>query len=557
MSSFTQIKALRPGRSVFNLNYEKKFDCDMGKLIPVACEEMVPGDTFKISNECVIRFQPLVAPILHEVNCYVHYFFVPTRLICEDWENFITGGVDGDDATILPRFGYDSDQLESAEAVGPHSLYDYFGFPVISKSGGGYTYPGEDTVEGTPAYNYRPLAFPWRGYAKIYNEYYRDETLQEEVDLDNVKVLNRNWTKDYFTSALPFPQRGQTLALPIVGSTSAVWDNSIDAISYFGTFSNSIGENKLYTSSLSSSPDASIKVNRSNQATSGYPYFSSIGKDRLNNNIVDLGQTSSVSINKLREAFQIQKWMERNARGGVRYQEFLLSHFGVSATDQRLQRPEYIGGSKSPILVSEVVQTAQGTSGSIGPATPIGRLAGKAITADRNYIGSYTASEFGYLYAIMSVMPKPSYQNGVAKQWLRSSRYDFYFPEFSHLGEQPVMEEEIYALPGDSTYTPTEGDPIGNATIFGYQARYNEMRMNQNMVCGNLRNTLDYWHCGRQFDTPPSLNSDFITCDASHDDLKRIFEVETEPGLIVNFANIITGIRPIPKFGEPGLIDHN
>lgn len=546
MSSFTRVKALSPGRSVFNLSYEKKFDFDMGQLIPVCMEEMVPGDTFKVGNEIVIRFQPTVAPILHEVNAYVHYFFVPTRLIFDKWEDFITGGVDGNDTTVLPRFDWNTPGTTAADNVGPYSLYDYFGFPIIN-TGSNYSFPGQGSSVGTVAYNYRPLIFPWRAYSLIWNEFYRDETLQEEVDLNQPKVLNRNWTKDYFTSALPWQQRGVAPALPISGTTSAVWSSDLSAYLQNGTAAVTVGSNSLYVPSLEAGSNV-LTTGQTGFGTSAYSVRGVLDREDLSSNVVDLSNATTFDVSDLRLAFQVQKWLERNARGGARYTEFLTSHFGVSPTDARLQRPEYLGGSKSPILISEVVQTSQAD----GSTTPIGRLAGKGITADKNFICSYTAPEFGYLVGLLSVMPKPSYQNGVDRKWLRVSKYDFYFPEFAHLSEQAVTEEEIYAQAGD-----TSQSGISNGSIFGYQARYNEMRMNQNQVCGSLRDLLDYWHLGRQFDSVPSLNSDFITCDADRDDMKRIFAVQNVPGLICNFANIITAIRPLPKYGEPGLIDHN
>ena len=229
MSSFTQVKALRPGRSVFDLSYEKKFDFDMGQIIPVCCEEMVPGDTFKFGNEIVINFQPMFAPVYHEINVYVHYFFVPTRLIFDGWEDFITHGIDGNDATLLPRFDPDiSSSALARAACGPYSPYDYFGFPILSP-GGLYRFPGSSTISSDPGYFYRPLAFPWRCMNLVWNEFYRDETLQTERDLDDPTICYRNWTKDYFTSALPFQQRGTSPSLPLSGSLDVVFSSGFNS----------------------------------------------------------------------------------------------------------------------------------------------------------------------------------------------------------------------------------------------------------------------------------------------------------------------------------------
>lgn len=535
MSAFTQVKSLRPGRSVFDLSYEKKFDFDFGQLIPVCCEEMVPGDTFKFGNEIVINFQPLLAPVLHEINVYVHYFFVPTRLIFDGWEDFITRGIDGNNATLLPRLQISSSIPRDVQC-GPYSPYDYFGFPLMKDDSNQFFVPGSgDPLQ--PSYFFRPLAFPWRCMNLVWNEYYRDETLQIERDLDDLSLCYRNWSKDYFTSALPWQQRGTAPALPISGNLDVLFENG------------GIG---LYSADSISSEVIS------NDGVNQFVYTGQRDPEAANNGLftrvsdlngkasVDLSDALTFDVSDLRLAFQLQKFMERAARGGVRYTEFLTSFFGVAPSDARLQRPEYLGGSKSPIMVSQVTSSAETSE------APLAKLAGKGLTADKNYIGKYTASEFGYLCGYMSAMPKPSYQQGVDRKWLRATFADFYFPQFAHLSEQPVTEEQIYAQPGSST---TSG--IGNDTIFGYQAAYNEMRMNQNMVCGSLRDTLNYWHLGRIFDTPPSLNSDFITMNPERDDMKRIFAVQNVPGMICNFANIITGIRPLPKYGEPGLIDHS
>lgn len=564
MSSFTQVKSLRPGRSVFDLSYEKKFDFNIGQIIPVCCEEMVPGDTFKIGNELVINAQPLNAPVYHSINVFVHYFFVPTRLIFDGWEDFITGGIDGNDATVLPRFYQmklpGGGTPSPAQSAGPYTLWDYFGFPVISDGSGSYTFPGTGVGPSDPAYFYRPLSFPWRCYNLVWNEYYRDETLQSEVNIHNVSVLNRNWSKDYFTSALPFQQRGTSPALPISGNLDVIFTSKgstlIDLTSRNVNASEEISLGRIFSID-DLNDDADARINevgpRSIGAAGRVGALQLTGNhvDSVTSGKVDLSDALTFDVSDLRLAFQLQKFMERAARGGVRYTEFLTSFFGVSPTDARLQRPEYLGGSKSPILINQVTQTSE--SGT----TPQGTLRGKGITADKNYICSYTASEFGYLIGLMSVLPMPSYQQGVPRKWLRKSKTDFYFPMFAHLSEEPIYEEQIFAFGGDGDNGLSGDARIWNGKVFGYQAPYNDMRQNQNMVCGSLRDSLSYWHAGRIFDTAPSLNSDFIECNQSRDHLNRIFAVQNVPGLICNFANIITAIRPLPKYGEPGLIDHS
>ena len=255
---------------------------------------------------------------------------------------------------------------------------------------------------------------------------------------------------------------------------------------------------------------------------------------------VNLASATTFNVSDLRLAFQIQKWMERNARGGARYTEYLNNHFGVSPRDERLQRPEYLGGTKLPLMVSEVLQTSEtGT-------TPQGTMAGHGLSAGRDFCATYRAEEFGLIMGIMSIMPRTAYSQGINRQWLRTTRYDFYSPEWAHLSEQAIIRAELYA-------NSVSGD---NTTVFGYQGRYNEMRSKQNMLCSLMRygvsGSLAFWHIGRNFASAPSLNETFIRCVPRKDYLAA----PSQPACIVNIANIIKAIRPMPVEPNPGLIDH-
>lgn len=487
---FQRVAGLRPGMSVFDLSYTKLLTCDMGQLIPVMCDEVVPGDIFKIGNQSVIRMQPLVAPVLHEINQYVHYFFVPYRLLWDGWEDFITGGEDGNDVSVLPTW-----VPTATPAVG--SLWDYFGFN-----------PGFNPTDTST-----PISFPRDAYNLVWNEYYRDENLQAERPLITGAIAIRNWEKDYFTSSQPWQQRGTAPALPIAGTTKAIWPATSAAGSLFPL------QGDLSGSPLYKPRDGNTKA-------------------LLEANTIDLSTASTFNVSDLRLAFQIQKWMERNARAGARYTESLQAHFGVSPRDERLQRPEYIGGSKSPVIISEVLQTS-----STDATSPQGNMAGHGVSASATYCGKYRATEHGLIIGLMSIMPRTMYQQGHDRQWLRRSRYDFYFPEFANLSEQAILTCELYA----------SGTEFENKSIFGYQGRYDELRTKRNMVCGQMRNVFDYWHLGRIFTSKPSLNSSFITCIPD----KRIFAAPSEPGFIVQFANLIKAWRPMPIQSDPGLIDHN
>lgn len=495
---FSNVRSLTPARSMFDLSYEKKFTCDMGELIPILCDEAIPGDVWKIANEAVIRFQPLVAPILHEINMYVHYYFVPYRLlwplkyedegqmVLEDgsWEGFITSGDKGDNVDVLPAW------TPTNTAVG--SLWDYLGFPT------GVVPNAELPV----------LDFPRRAYNLVFNSYYRDEVLQDEVAYDQETILLRNWEKDYFTSALLSQQKGTAPALPISGTTHAVWP-PVGGTTDFALY----GRQSTH-----------VPRDADTLAT-------------LNNNTVDLGVASTFDVSDLRLAFQIQKWMERNSRAGTRYTEFLRSHFGVSPRDDRLNRPEYIGGSKAPVIISEVLQTSKTEVGA-----PQGNLAGHGLTVGQGFAGSYRVQEYGLIIGILSVMPRSLYQQGINRQWLRRTKYDFYFPEFANLSEQMIETGELYTTAA-----------AGNLVPFGYQGRYDEMRTKNSMVCGDMRATFDYWHISRQFVAAPTLNDTFIMCNPRKD----CFAAPSVDGLIVSFANLIHAFRPLPAQAEPGLIDHS
>lgn len=503
-NTFKMIGGLNPGRSVFDLSYEKKLTCDMGQLIPIMCDEVVPGDILNIANKLVIRMQPLVAPVLHEVNAFIHVFFVPYRLLWDEWEDFITGGVNGDFAAPLPRW----DPINTA--IG--SLWDYLGLPTGVDPNGAY-----------------PIDFIRSAYNFIFNEYYRDQNFQVEVALTNENILNRAFEKDYFTAALPWQQRGVAPALPISGIVSAEWTlagliGSSGTMNAISASSTNAGHNRL----------VGINATQNNNILGAF-----------NNNTVDLSGATTFNVSDLRLAFQIQKWLERNARAGARYTEFLRAHFAVSPRDDRLDRPEYIGGCRSPIIISEVLQTS-----STDATSPQGNLAGHGITADVNRIGKYRVQEYGLVMGLLSVMPRTAYQQGINRQWLRRTKYDFYFPEFANLSEQAIEQAEIYAT----------GVEAENRDIFGYQGRYDEMRYKPNQVCGLMRTDFKHWHLGRIFASSPDLNASFIQCDTQTggalNPFKRIFAVPSKPGLIVSCANIIKAIRPMPVQSNPGLIDH-
>lgn len=509
---FDFVRGMVPRRSAFNLSHEKKFTCDLAQLIPVLVMEAVPGDHFQIGIELVIRQMPTLAPLLHEISAFVHYFFVPNRLIFPNpggWEDFITGGVNGTDSTVLPTWvptggNVTNDDGNVVADNGVGSLWDFMGFPVGVIPAGAY-----------------PVSFPRRAYNLVWNIYYKDETQDADNALDSSIVMQRRWEKDFFTSALPWQQRGTPPSLPVVGS--AVWTT--------GNFVNEAVQAAVGVRNTASNPQ--IEVGNANGITNLLNAFNA-------NTLTNM----TFNINDLRLTIQTQKWLERGARGGYRYIEQLKNHFGVSPRDERLQRPEYIGGCRMPLIMSEVLQTS--ASGLTGGSTYQGNMAGHGLSAGRDMCAKYTAPEYGIIIGILSVMPRTVYHQGISRTWLKTTRYDYYWPEFAHLSEQAVRQAEVYA----------DGVSGDNLTVFGYQGRYNEMRyipsQTLSLMHYGVTGSLAFWHLGRHFGSAPGLNSAFMKAVPRKDYLA----VVSQPALLVNCANLVKAVRPLPIEADPGLMDH-
>lgn len=526
------VKAFNKRNKFKGLSHEHKFTCQMGQLVPFYLEDIVPGDTFKVNSDILTRITPLLAPIMHRVDVQTFYFFVPYRLLQDNFEEYITKGFQG--TSIIPPPRIASPDVSADDAVGGWkvgSLADHLGFP-------------------TDVPRMSVSAYPFRAYAKIYNEYFRSEFLQDEIALSlddgtdtetNTTLLNKCWEKDYFTAALPSQQLGNPATIPL-GVTAPV----VGTGAALGTVGTVNGTEGVLTagSGAASSPGFLFASPYQGVMSQGIGVSTNSENSGL---VADISNVSAVTVTMLRAAFAAQLWMERNMRAGVRYIEFILSHFGVRSSDARLQRAEFLGGSRTPLLISEVLQTS-----STDATSPQGNMAGHGISARRTHGFTKSFEEYGLVMGLYCVMPRTGYQQGLARQWNKNTAFDWYMPEFAHLSEQAILESEIYAQADDAS-TEVNGVEITNNTVFGYTPIYDEYRKRYSVVHGQFKDTLDYWTMQRIFDAPPVLNDEFVVADPT----ERVNVVTGEDNLLVDVWHDVTAIRPIPKRGYPGLTDHS
>lgn len=519
---FSKIQIRTPKFNKFDLSHERKMSLQMGNLVPLLVQEVLPGDRFRVSSEVLLRMAPMLAPVMHRVNVFTHYFFVPNRLVWDEWEDFITGGRLGTTAPVAPYF-------QIAEATRPSftsegSLPDYMGLPTLS----------EDVI--TNPINISAL--PFRAYQLIYDEYYRDQNLSASIAISKASgnvgttteflklmtLRKRAWEKDYFTSALPFAQRGAEVSIPVESEVTYLSQSLIKRSDGSNPGSASlVGVDGIATNAMS--------VNKASAAGAGVA-------GRIEN--IDEISSVSVTINEWRLANALQKVLEKAARVGSRYTEYLKGFFGAISPDARLQRPEYLGGGMTPVSISEVLSTFQAETGN-----PQANMAGHGVSFgnQNGFMNRFT--EHGFVIGIMSVIPKTAYQQGIPRFYRRDDRFDYYVPEFAHLGEQEVKQSEIY-------YDP-QGAASQKDITFGYQSRWSDMKYTPSSVHGTFRTNMAFWHMGRIFDSDPALNAAFVESDPT----TRIFAVGgDDPDVEQLYAyiyNNVSAIRAMPYFSTPSL----
>lgn len=537
---FNSVKLKRPRRNVFNLSYENKLTANAGELVPIMCKPVVPGDKFRVNTEMLVRLAPLVAPMMHRVDVFTHYFFVPNRLLWNQWEDFITKGVDGTGVPAFPKIALRADWVNPTSAaalLSDGSLWDYLGLPTIGGFNG-IAFPERSPNSVIPPVGYEVSALPFRAYQLIYNEYYRDQNLTQSIDftLDGGLVTNvtevmslltlrrRAWEKDYFTSALPWVQRGPDVTVPVnnnSGSLDVVLKDSPHADVYHVPGTTAFPKDGALRS-----------ISGALVIGGGEPDPAYLEPSNFQVNVDELG----VSINDLRTSNALQRWFERNARSGSRYIEQILSHFGVRSSDARLQRPQFLGGGRTPVSVSEVLQTS-----STDTTSPQANMAGHGISAGVNHGFKSYFEEHGYIIGIMSIRPRTGYQQGVPKDFRKFDNMDFYFPEFAYLGEQEIKNEELYL----------QQTPAGNDGVFGYTPRYAEYKYSMNEVHGDFRGNMAFWHLNRIFSESPNLNTTFVECNPSN----RVFATAetSDDKYWIQLYQDVKALRLMPKYGTPTL----
>lgn len=541
MSIFTKVSKPKIKSSNFNLTEEMKLSCNFGDLVPIYCREILPHDRFQISTELLIKLAPLKAPVMHRIQAYVHYFFVPNYQVSSQFERFINPKVNKDNSIVLPYFtaktmlDYTYPDFQDPNLIG--SLPDYLGLPVTQAS---WRLNNSSYLS----------ALPLMCYQHIYNNYYRDQNLEllpseggsqtsqnTLFDIDAwkdktgnlypsigvtqlsalFKLRKRAWAKDYFTSALPSPQAGDDVLIPI--TSNVVPDGPLSFETENGL---PLGAAAFYTS-----PDEESNLVGTTTGNSNPAIYAS-GLKAVN---------GSATINDLRKAMALQRFKELAERGGTRYSEMVSNFFGSYLPDYWVDRPIFLGGMKVPVKVGEILQTSSNvTEQALGQRAGVGSAYGmtKAV--------SLKAPCHGFLFGILSIRPEATYQQGIDRMWTRQSIFDYAFPQFAQMGEQEILNKEIFA----------QGTSVDDQ-VFGYTPRYAEYKCGHTHVCGEFRKSLDYWHFGRTFNNLPTLSKQFVQMDSVDYDPFNVISSQSEH-VYIDLINRVHARRPLPYFGTPSIL---